>query len=86
MTHPLVPLSLNGDVPFDWQTEYTFCQQRWPDEERFLVVTGTFTRLLCWRQGRLQHYSTMAATAAPPDGDALDGARLIALHGYALYT
>ncbi|WP_226092524.1 glucosamine kinase [Dickeya oryzae] len=72
MTHPLVPLPLNGDVPFDWQTEYTFCQQRWPDEDRFLVVTGTFTRLLCWRQGRLQHYGGNLF----PVGDPASQARL----------
>ncbi|NKI75216.1 glucosamine kinase [Dickeya sp. CFBP 2040] len=72
MEHPLIHLPFDGDAPFDWQTENAVCQQRWPDEDRFLVVTGTFTRLLCWRQGRLQRYGGNLF----PVGDPASQARL----------
>ncbi|WJM84563.1 glucosamine kinase [Dickeya chrysanthemi] len=72
MKHPLIQLPIDGDAPFDWQRESALCLQRWPNEDRFLVVTGTFTRLLCWRQGRLQHYGGSLF----PVGDPASQARL----------
>ncbi|MBI0512933.1 glucosamine kinase [Dickeya dianthicola] len=72
MKRQLIHLPIDGDAPFDWQTEHDLCQQRWPDEDRILVVTGTFTRLLCWRQGRLQRYGGSLF----PVGDPASQARL----------
>lgn len=72
MKRQLIHLPIDGNTPFDWQTENDFCQQRWPGEDRVLVITGTFTRLLCWRQGRLQHYGGSLF----PVGDPASQARL----------
>ncbi|MCA7000284.1 hypothetical protein [Dickeya solani] len=72
MKRQLIHLPIDGDAPFDWQTENDLCQQRWPDEDRCLVVTGTFTRLLCWQQGRLQRHGGSLF----PVGDPASQARL----------
>ncbi|SLM64562.1 Glucosamine kinase GpsK [Dickeya aquatica] len=51
-----MPVPIDGDTPFDRQAEHEQCQQHWPDTPRWLLVSGTFTRLLYWQPGKLHCY------------------------------
>nr|WP_306803025.1 glucosamine kinase [Pectobacterium polaris] len=46
-------IDIDGDRPFDRVSESTVCEQRWPGQSRYLLVTGGFTRLLHWHDGLL---------------------------------
>nr|WP_237027680.1 glucosamine kinase [Pectobacterium polaris] len=46
-------IDIDGDRPFDRISESTVCEQRWPGQNRSLLVTGGFTRLLHWHDGLL---------------------------------
>ncbi|WP_113632773.1 glucosamine kinase [Pectobacterium peruviense] len=46
-------IDIDGDRPFDRTRESAWCEQRWPGQSRYLLVTGGFTRLLHWHDGLL---------------------------------
>ncbi|WP_323666108.1 glucosamine kinase [Pectobacterium punjabense] len=53
MKWQLREIDINGDRPFDRSQEHALCEQRWPGQNRYLLVTGGFTRLLHWHDGLL---------------------------------
>lgn len=53
MKWQLKELDIDGDRPFDRTRESALCEQHWPGQDRYLLVTGGFTRLLHWRDGLL---------------------------------
>ncbi|AIA72490.1 glucosamine kinase [Pectobacterium atrosepticum] len=53
MKWQLREIDIDGDRPFDRAQEHTLCEQRWLGENRYLLVTGGFTRLLHWHDGFL---------------------------------
>ncbi|WP_437215710.1 glucosamine kinase [Pectobacterium sp. LFLA-215] len=53
MKWQLRAIDIDGDRPFDRISESTICEQRWPGQHRYLLVTGGFTRLLHWHDGIL---------------------------------
>ncbi|QHQ18541.1 glucosamine kinase [Pectobacterium parmentieri] len=53
MKWQLREIDIDGDRPFDRSWESTLCEQRWPGQNRYLLVTGGFTRLLHWHDGLL---------------------------------
>ncbi|MEQ9871901.1 glucosamine kinase [Pectobacterium odoriferum] len=53
MKGQLREIGIDGDRPFDRAKESTLCEQRWPGQSRYLLVTGGFTRLLHWHDGLL---------------------------------
>ncbi|MEQ9746617.1 glucosamine kinase [Pectobacterium actinidiae] len=53
MKGQLWEIGIDGDRPFDRAQESTLCEQRWPGQSRYLLVTGGFTRLLHWHDGLL---------------------------------
>ncbi|MEQ9773175.1 glucosamine kinase [Pectobacterium jejuense] len=46
-------IDIDGDRPFDRVRESMICEQRWPGQNRYLLVSGGFTRLLHWHDGLL---------------------------------
>ncbi|MFJ5453212.1 glucosamine kinase [Pectobacterium jejuense] len=46
-------IDIDGDRPFDRISESTVCEQHWPGQSRYLLVSGGFTRLLHWHDGLL---------------------------------
>ncbi|KHN49708.1 glucosamine kinase [Pectobacterium fontis] len=53
MKAQLREIPINGDLPFDRVREQAWCEQHWPGQRRYLLVTGGFTRLLHWHDGLL---------------------------------
>lgn len=53
MKWQLREIDIDGDRPFDRTRESAICEQRWPGQHRYLLVTGGFTRLLHWHDGLL---------------------------------
>ncbi|UVO07680.1 glucosamine kinase [Pectobacterium polonicum] len=53
MKGQLREIDIDGDRPFDRAWESALCEQRWPGQSRYLLVTGGFTRLLDWHDGLL---------------------------------
>ncbi|ACS84521.1 glucosamine kinase [Musicola paradisiaca] len=54
MNYLFTPVPIDGDTPCDRRKESDICQQLWPEQAHAVIVTGCYTRLLCWQQGRLQ--------------------------------
>ncbi|MEE3661151.1 glucosamine kinase [Brenneria sp. g21c3] len=49
----LKDMPIDADQPFDEARESGLCQQLWPGQSRFMIVTGGFTRVLYWHDGKL---------------------------------
>ncbi|WP_113626782.1 glucosamine kinase [Pectobacterium peruviense] len=53
MKWQLREIDIDGDRPFDRTRESAWCEQHWPGQNRYLLVTSGFTRLLHWHNGLL---------------------------------
>lgn len=66
MIATLCSSDIDADRPFDLEYERGRCQARWPQQSRYLIVTGCYTRALFWHQGVLTRKGGEAFPVAAP--------------------